>query len=119
MQDLFVEDSLVTIIELICLSVFFLIMFTTIQLPSVLTSERVAAMVSFVAVAVFSVALFAIASSSCTVLLFALLLAVHAMLPISRISSFVMSSSLIILYLLLSVVNNKMSLSWRFSGKVS
>lgn len=71
------------------------------QLPTVLASERVATIVSLITVIVFAGGLFVIASSSCTAILFAVLLAVHAMLPISRITSFIVTGVLLMQYLIL------------------
>ncbi|XP_065223947.1 adenylate cyclase type 2 isoform X2 [Planococcus citri] len=100
------DNSLLRIIGLICLSIFFLVIIATSQLPSVLSSERVASIVSFLTVIVFTVALILMAKSSCAVMLFAVLLAIHAMFPISRIASFVLSSSLLSTFLAVSVYEN-------------
>lgn len=97
------DKSLPRIIGLICLSIFFLIMFATSQLPSVLSSDRVASIVSFLTVIVFAIGLIVMAKSSCAVMMFALLLAVHAMVPVSRVASFVMSSSLVLTFLAVSM----------------
>lgn len=107
------------IFRLIFLSFFLLVALAVSQLPSVLVSERIAALVSFLTVFVFAVVLFLIASSQSTPLLFALLLAVHAMLPISRIASFAMTGILLTSYVILCVMDAKSTFDGQFYRQVS
>jgi len=101
------QDRLGNIFRLIFLSFFLLVALAVSQLPSVLVSERIASLVSFLTVSVFAGVLFLIASSQSTPLLFAVLLAVHAMLPVSRIASFVMTGILLTLYVIIYVMAEK------------
>lgn len=103
-QDL--NTSLVLIIELISLSLFFLAVLAINQLPTVLSSERVASIVSVTTAVVFACSLFLISKSKCAALMFALLLAVHAMLPISRLTSFVVSGPLFVIYIAFYVADH-------------
>lgn len=94
-------SSFELIIELICLSLFFLAILAISQLPTVLGSERVASIVSVTTVIIFAGCLIRISSTKCPALMFALLLAVHAMLPISRLTSFIISGPLLTIYLII------------------
>lgn len=113
------ELSFAIIVKLICFSFLCLIMLVTSQLPTVLNSEHIATIVSLITVTIFASGLFLIASSNCPIPMFALLLAVHAMLPISRISSFIISGILLIFYFILFTLEYSSPLNIRYVQIVS
>ncbi len=112
------ESETGNILNLIFLALVFLIVLAVSQFPSVLGSERIAALVSFLTVFGFAGDFLFIAFSKNAAVMFVLLLAVHAMLPISRISSFIVSSILLALFITFSLLHISGPPDWMYFRKV-